>query len=71
MAFHHPFFADDRCQMHVAMAQACKKWYDELGRDQQETIRRLSKVNPYSNPRLYSLADCGETDLNIFIGKRA
>ncbi|KAG8836076.1 hypothetical protein FRC17_010009 [Serendipita sp. 399] len=42
-ALHHPYFADERCEIQMAMAQTLRKWYDGLGNDQRETIRRLSK----------------------------
>jgi hypothetical protein len=57
-AFHHPYYADSQCQMHVAMEQACKKWVDGLGNDQRETLRRLTKVInaflPFLIPDLHS-----------------
>ncbi|KAG9057866.1 hypothetical protein FS842_003628 [Serendipita sp. 407] len=42
-ALHHPYFADERCEIQMAMAQTLRKWYEGLGNDQRETIRRLNK----------------------------
>lgn len=53
-ALHHPYFADERSEIQMAMAQTVKKWYDGLGNDRQETLSRLSKesVRNGENKRL-------------------
>jgi hypothetical protein len=43
-AFHHPYFANERSEIQMAMAQTAQKWLNGLGGDQQETLRRLTKV---------------------------
>jgi len=42
--FHHPYFADERSEIQMAMAQTVKKWFDSLGNGRQETLARLTKV---------------------------
>jgi hypothetical protein len=44
-AFHHPYFADERSEIQMAMAQSIKRWFDGLGNNRNETLSRLSKAN--------------------------
>ncbi|CCA68738.1 related to Het-c heterokaryon incompatibility protein [Serendipita indica DSM 11827] len=55
-AFHHPYFADDRCEIQQAMAQTARKWLEGLGNDQRTVISRLTKesVRDGKNKRLGS-----------------